>query len=271
MTESYHINEKDEKLKKKFNILKSVESKFNSLKNIDQRNFNIIRRQIYEMIQSFDIKNDEEKINILIQKINSFINYCENSEQKGINKNQNLIDLNFLSIMSNNDNKDTNKIRPNERKFDNLMWYSLMVDQLKLIQEDNNNIIKYLMKINELNDIKENYFFTYFILNNYINPKNTNLSLKNKHIIFSSLNAFFIYKFFINERYGDYSPFKIDNYINFFKLRQIENEPNFILNVYKYLNSFDGKFMLYIPKFKPSDLLFLFINLKSEDNGGNYV
>ena len=70
---------------------------------------------------------------------------------------------------------------------------------------------------------------------------------------------FFIFKLYKQERTSFL--WNIDEYINSFKKREEINEPYFISKVDDHLKSLEDKFMIYIPKFKNSDLLFLFINV----------
>ena len=56
---------------------------------------------------------------------------------------------------------------------------------------------------------------------------------------------------------------------NKFKNREEINEPYFIYKIDNILKSLEDKFIFYIPKFKKSDLLFLFINVTKNDYKGN--
>ena len=129
------------------------------------------------------------------------------------------------------------------------------------------------MKICEINKrIPTNSSLVKFLFDIYDKPKDMNISRKNRQIIYGTLNAFFIYQCYLNnqEKDGDYFFYDFDEYINKFKKREEINDSNFICQVYDYLNSLEDKFLLYIPKFKPSDLLFLFINKESDKNDGEY-
>ena len=136
--------------------------------------------------------------------------------------------------------------------------------ELKLIDLDiKHNLLKSIMKLNEYQEILP----IINLLMNINNEKGTNIDRENKCIIYGTLNAYFIYKLYKQNKISFL--WNIGEYINNFKYREEINEPYFIYKVDDILKSLEDKFMLYIPKFKKSDLLFLFINVTKNDYKGN--
>ena len=136
--------------------------------------------------------------------------------------------------------------------------------EIKFIDSDiKNNLLKSVMKLNENNEILP----IINLLMNMNNGKISNIDKKNQQIIFGTLNAIFIYKLYKQEKTGFL--WDIVDYINNFKRREEINDSYFIFKVDDNIKSLEDRFLLYVPKFKKSDILFLFINVIKNDYQGN--
>ena len=146
----------------------------------------------------------------------------------------------------------------NTDKFEILLWYSKIINEIKSFNE--NNYLKIIMKLNEFNEIMP-------IINLLMNIYNRNYSdfgRNNLQIIYGTLNALFIFKLYKKEKTSFI--WNIENYINGFKNREEINDLYFISLIDDNLKSLKDNFKIYIPKFKKSDLLFLFINVTKNNN-----
>ena len=253
------INEvKDENERKIKERLKQCR---NLLNNIIPSNNEILimKNKLAEYISQFSenlqipSEKDIEDIEI---KINQFIELTNKKEGPNI---ESLIDWPDISINYTIINETENTIN-----FELLLWYSKIMKEFKLIDLDiRNNLIKSIMNLNDNNEILP----ILNLLMNINSDRISNIDRKNKQIIFGTLNAIFIFKLYkINKLEFLW---KIDDFINNFKKREEISEPYFIHKVYDNLKSLDDKYIIYIPKFKKSDLIFLFINCTKNDYRGN--
>ena len=136
--------------------------------------------------------------------------------------------------------------------------------EIKFIDSDiKNNLLKSVKKLNENNEILP----IINLLMNLNNGKISDIDKKNKQIIFGTLNEIFIYKLYKKEKTGFL--WDIGDYINNFIKREEINDSYFISLVDDNIKSLEDKFWLYVPKFKKSDILFLFINVAKNDYQGN--
>ena len=253
------IEEKDEKLKKLKQKLLDNNNKLSSIKPKNNKILmvkNQLCAYISQYTENIQIILTDEIVNDIEEKVNHFIDLSKQSE---FAKEENHIDWPDCLVKhpNNNENEYINNL-------DILIWYSKIVKELEIINIDiKNNLLKSIMKLNENQEILP----IINLLMNINNDKLENIDRKNRQIIFGSLNAYFIYKLY--KKNNIKFLWNIGEYINKFKQREEINEPYFIYKVDDYLKSLEDKFMLYIPKIKKTDLLFLFINVVKNDYKGN--
>ena len=252
------IDVKDENLKKLKLKLNENKNKLNNIKITDNKIL-LVKSQLTAYISQFtenlNITLTEAIVNDIINKVNHFIDL---SKQNTLNKEENIIDWPDCLVKHPNINETDNT-----NNLDILIWYSKIVKELKIIDSDiKKNLLKCVMKLNENQEILP----IINLLMNINNDNVTNIDPKSKQIIYGTLNAYFIFKLYKQQRTSFL--WNIDEYINNFKRREEINEPYFISKVDDYLKSLEDKFMIYIPKFKKSDLLFLFINVVKNDLKG---
>ena len=253
------IDEKDENLKKLKLKLNENKNKLNAVKTNDKKIL-MVKNQLTAYISQFSDNNQitltEDIVNDITNKVNNFIDLAK---QNVINKEENLIDWPDCIVKHPNVNESENT-----NNIDILIWYSKIVKELKIIDIDiTKNLLKSIVKLNEDQEILP----IINLLMNINNDKVKNIDPKSKQIIYGTLNAFFIFKLYKQQRTSFL--WNIGEYINNFKKREEINEPYFISKVDDYLKSLEDKFILYIPKFKKTDLLFLFINVVKNDLKGN--
>ena len=252
------IDVKDEKERKIKEKLQENKTKLNSIGTKDNKIL-IVKNQLLAYISQYSDNTNlltEEVVNDITEKVNHFI---ELSKQKEITKEENLIDWPDCLVKHPVPNETDNVIR-----LELLLWYSKIMKEIKFIDSDiKNNLLKSVMKLNENNDILP-------IINLLMNMNDGNISnidKKNQQIIYGTLNAYFIYKLYKSEKTGFL--WDIGDYINNFKMREEINDSYFISKVDDNIKSLEDKFLLYVPKFQKSDLLFLFINVTKNDYQGN--
>jgi len=252
------IDVKDEKERKIKQKLQENKTKLNSVKTNDNK-IKIVKNQLSAYITQYSENTsllDEEVVNDITEKVNHFI---ELSKQKEIIKEENLIDWPDSLVKQPVPNETDNTIR-----LDLLLWYSKIMKEIKIIDSDvKNNLLKSVMKLNENNEILP----IINLLMNMNDGKITDIDKKNKQIIFGTLNAIFIYKLYKKEKTGFL--WDLGEYINNFIKREEINDSYFISLVDDNIKSLEDKFWLYVPKFKKSDILFLFINVTKNDYQGN--
>ena len=252
------IDVKDEKERKIKEKLQENRIKLNNVVTKDNKIF-IVKNQLLSYISQYSDhtnKLTEEVINDITEKVNHFVDLAN---QKEVHKEENIIDWPDCRVKQPNQNETDNVI-----KFDLLLWYSKIMKELKYIDQDiKNNLLKSIMKLNENNEI----FPIINLLMNINNGEISNIDPINKKIIFGTLNAYFIYKLYKQEKTEFI--WEIGDYINSFKKREEINDNYFIYKVDDSIKSLEDRFLLYIPKFKKSDILFLFINVIKNDYVGN--
>ena len=250
-------NEKDKNLNKLKQKLSENKKKLNNVKNIDNK-INTLKNQLIEYINYYSENQKtltQEILNDITEKVKHFIALSKQTDIKDKKK----IDWPDCLIKLPNINEASNT-----SKLDILIWYSKIVKELKDIDKDiKNNLLKCIMNLNEN---QENLPIINLLMNINID-KISNIDRKNKQIIYGSLNAYFIYKLYRQESTSFL--WNIEEYIKTFKNREEINDPYFISKVDDYIKSLADEFFLYIPKFKKSDFLFLFINVVKNDYKGN--
>jgi MoxR-like ATPase len=252
------IDVKDEKERKIKEKLQKNKIKLDNVQTKDNK-IKIVKNQLSAYISQYSENTSlltEEVVNDITEKVDHFI---ELSKQKEIAKEENLIDWPDSLVKQSAPNETDNIIR-----LEILLWYSKIMKEIKFIDSDiKNNLLKSVMKLNENNEILP----IINLLMNMNDGKISDIDKKNQQIIFGTLNAIFIYKLYKQEKTAFL--WDMGDYINSFKRREEINDPYFISKVDDNIKSLEDKFFLYVPKFKKSDLLFLFINVTKNDYQGN--
>ena len=252
------INIKDEKERKIKEKLYETKEKLYEAKTDDCITL-IVKNTLLEYICQFSENTslfNQEIINDITEKVNIFIGLLN---QKKTCKEKNFINWpdSLVKQQIHNETDDIIILKI-------LLWYSKIVKEIIFIDSDiKNNLIEGILKLKEYNELLP-------IINLLIdmnNEKIINIDKKTKQIIFGTLNAIFIYKLFKKEKISFL--WDIGNYINNFIKREEINDSYFISLVDDNIKTLGDKFLLYVPKFKKIDLLFLFINVTKNDYQGN--
>jgi len=241
----------------------------------------VIKNKIQELIQRIDsTKIKKDKYNSIRKQIITQLKYIS---QNTLNQNdyQNCIIMvhQFFEVIAENDsefNKNNiswpvfqSSIFPNKRNyfkekelFLDIIWFSKAKALLDNISKSSlKTVYSDVMQLSEFPELKSMVQFLFNCLNSSSNSIHTGLSVDDMSIMYSTLNALFIFKLYKSKRCSFSDIVSLLNDLS--ERKEITNE-NEIEWIHEIANQFSSSFVLTLPRLKPNDLFYLIINYQGE-------
>jgi len=259
----------------KSSIKKLIDEKNASKEDLDIKN-NI--QDLIRRIDSTEIKKDKHKS---IRK--QIITQLKYISQNTLNQNdyQNCVNMvqQFFYFIKENDSEFNKKnilwpvfqssVLPNQSNnfkdkelFLDIIWFSKAKALLDTISKSSlKTVYSDVMKLSEFPELNSMVQFLFNRLNSSSNSIHTGLSVDDMSIMYSTLNALFIFKLYKSKRCSFSDIVSLLNDLS--ERKEITNE-NEIEWIHEIANQFSSSFVLTLPRLKPNDLFYLIINYQGE-------
>ena len=253
------LNKGNEEAKKRVRIKDKINELKEKLNNyLDNRKYyryhRVIQRMKTKILNSYE--ESEEYLSILENEVNDLLKYIEINNSK-------MEESKHIWPMPKNE-KYSNT--PEIILFKTLIWYSKIKQVIiEIKQEENIGIKKGLItKIEKYSEIKSIIDYLEFRLDD----SNISIGVDDYNFIDSHLRNRFLLKLYEENESEDVINC---DYLNFDKtINDLINRINTTENLYNYINSIsndystlDSNFNIYIPEFRPLDLIYLFMSKTS--------
>ena len=252
-------NEKDITKKKLLNKKNEIKKLIDSIKSKEA----FINSTKIDFINMIDNIKDEDLSDNTLERLEKNAKFLINLEKNSFKK-QNNKTINWNCFVKTEPEEKRNK---NLVLFEIIIWYSKLISIINWINESlSERLMEGILKLNNYPELKN---ITIFLLNIQESKELGNcFSQENLFILYSTINSLLILRMINSQLINEL--FNLNAFINSFKKRIKFNDENFyfIYNIKSYAEELPDDFKLYLPKFQPYDIFYLFLNIL-KNNGEN--